>query len=58
MKRLDLTSLVGGLALLVIGLFLLLDGAGELDLSVGWTASLLLAGAGATVLASGLRGRS
>ncbi|WP_158276609.1 hypothetical protein [Paraconexibacter algicola] len=55
MRRLDLTSLVGGVALLVIGLFLLLDGTGEVDLTLGWTASLVLAGAGATLLVGGLR---
>lgn len=52
--KLDRTSLSGGLALLVIGLFLLLDSLDELDLTAGWTASLVLAGAGATLLASGL----
>lgn len=58
MSRLDLTSLVGGIALLVIGLFLLLDSLGELELTGGWTASLVLAGGGATLLASGLRSGS
>lgn len=58
MRRLDLTSLVGGLMLAVIGLFLLLDSLGELDLTAGWTASMLLAGVGGTLLASGVRGGS
>jgi len=54
MRRLDLTSLVGGLSLLVIGLFLLLDSTDEIDLTAGWAASLVLAGIGATLLTSGL----
>lgn len=54
MRRLHPTSLVGGFALLVVGLFLLLDSTGDLDLTVGWTASLVLAATGATLLASGL----
>ena len=53
-ERIDLTSLVGGLALLVIGLFLLLDSTGDIDLTAGWAGSLVLAGIGATMLASGL----
>lgn len=57
MRRLDLTSLVGGLALLLVGLFLLLDSTGSVDLTAGWAASLVLAGAGATLLASGLGDR-
>jgi hypothetical protein len=53
-RHLDLTSLVGGLSLLVIGLFLLLDSTDDIDLTAGWAASLVLAGVGATLLASGL----
>ena len=53
-RHLDLTSLVGGLSLLVIGLFLLLDSTDDIDLTAGWAASLVLAGVGATLLTSGL----
>jgi hypothetical protein len=52
--RLDTPTLAGGLSLLVVGLFLLLDSVGELDLTVGWTASLLLAAAGLTLVVSGV----
>ncbi len=57
MRRVDLTALVGGVALLIVGLFLLLDSTGELRLTVEWAGPLILAAIGATLLASGLRDR-
>jgi len=54
MSRLDLTCLVGGLALLAVGLFLLLDSTGSVHLTAGWTASMILAAVGGTLVASGL----
>ena len=54
MRRTDPTTLVGGLTLVVVGIFLLLDSLDEIDLTAGWAASLLLAAAGATILAGGL----
>ncbi len=54
MSRLDRTSLAGGIALLVIGLLLLLDSTGELELTAGWATSAFLAGLGVTLLAGGL----
>ena len=52
--RLDLTSLVAGLAVLALGVLLLLDRLGTLDLGFGYLAPALAAVAGAILLASGL----
>ena len=54
-RRLDPATTAGALALLVIGLFLLLDSTDAIDLTSGWALSLLLAAGGATLLASGGR---
>ena len=45
------------MALLIVGLFLLLDSTGEIHLTVEWAGPLILAAIGATLLASGLRDR-
>lgn len=54
MSRVDHTTLAGGVALLVLGLLLLLDSTGELELTAGWATSAFLAGLGATLLAGAL----
>ena len=52
--RPDMTSLVAGVA--VVGILLLLDELGRLDLGFGWAAPALLAVIGAILLAAGLEG--
>lgn len=59
-RDLDLTSLVAGVALALIGVLLLLDAASVLTLGVVGALSAVLVGIGATVVASGVaraRGR-
>lgn len=54
----DRVSLVAGLVLLVLGLVLLLDSAGVLELTFGAMAPIAFGAVGAILLASGLsRGR-
>ena len=57
MKRPDLTQLAVGLAIVVLGLLLLLQAEGSIDLDGGWLAAGLTACAGAALLASGLGAR-
>ncbi|HYP47078.1 MAG TPA: hypothetical protein VEQ61_00440 [Thermoleophilaceae bacterium] len=54
MARADRPSLAAGLALLALGVVLLLDSAGALELSFALLAPIVLAAMGATLLASGL----
>ena len=54
--RLDITSLVGGLAIAALGVLLLLDELGWIDLGFGWAAPALIAVVGAILLAAGLEG--
>lgn len=59
-RDLDLTSLVAGIALSLIGVLLLLDATSVLTLGVVGALSAVLVGIGATVVASGVaraRGR-
>lgn len=51
----DLTSLVGGLVLAAVGTLLMLETEDVIDLSLGYLWPALLAAAGATLLASGIR---
>jgi len=54
----DRLSLVAGLVLVVLGVVLLLDSAGALDLTFGSMAPIAFGAVGAILLASGLsRGR-
>jgi hypothetical protein len=55
--RLDLASLVAGLALIVVGLFLLLDRTGALDIRFSALWPMLAALVGAVLLAAGLDDR-
>ena len=50
----DLPSLVAGLAVVVIGLLMLLDEDGSIDLSFAVFAPVACAAAGAVLLAAGL----
>lgn len=56
-KRLDVPTLVGGLAATGVGVLLLLDSVGVLRLSFGWLGPALFAAIGAYLLAAGLAQR-
>jgi hypothetical protein len=51
----DLTSLVGGLCLAAVGALFVLESENVIDLSLGYLWPLVLAAAGAVLVASGLR---
>jgi hypothetical protein len=55
--RFDPASLVAGLAVSALGVVLLLDQTGEIDLSFGYLVPALLAVVGSILLAVGLTGR-
>ena len=55
--RPNLASLVSGLALLALGILLVLDAQGTLDLGFAYVGPALLGVVGATLLASGLSSR-
>ena len=57
MRRLDVTSLAGGLALVAVGTLLLLDAADVLDLGFGWLGPLLIGAVGLVLIASGAAAR-
>ncbi|MCW3016765.1 MAG: hypothetical protein JWO02_3857 [Solirubrobacterales bacterium] len=57
MSRLDRTSLVAGLALIVLGVLFLLDRTGTLDVRFGALWPLLTGAAGAILLTAGLDDR-
>jgi Domain of unknown function (DUF5668) len=54
--RFDLASLVAGLAVSGLGVVLLLDQTGAIELSFGYLVPALLAVVGAILLAAGLSG--
>jgi hypothetical protein len=54
--RPDPVSLVSGTVVAVLGIVLLVDSAGAVDLSLGWMAVALTAAVGAILLLSGLAG--
>lgn len=56
-ERLDLTSLAGGVVLIVVGVLLLLDRTGEIDLGFDGLWPMLAAATGAILLAAGLDDR-
>ncbi len=56
-RRPNIASLVSGLALLALGILLLLDAQGTLDLGFAYVGPALLGVVGATLLASGLSSR-
>ena len=51
-------SLVAGLAMSAVGLLLLLDDGGSLDLTGGWLAVVICAAVGGILVASGLASRA
>jgi hypothetical protein len=53
----DPVSLVAGMVTIVLGVLLLLDQLGEVELGFGYTAPAVLGAAGAVFVASGLAGR-
>ena len=53
----NIASLVSGLALLALGILLVLDAQGTLDLGFAYVGPALLGVVGATLLASGLSSR-
>ena len=55
-RRIDLTSLVAGLVVTGLGVLLLLDRTGALDLRFGYALPALFAAGGAILLAAGLEG--
>ena len=58
MRRPDLPSLVGGLALTALGVVLLLDQVDEIDLRFGSLAPVAFAAMGAILVALGLSRRT
>ncbi len=56
-RRPNIASLVSGLALLALGILLVLDAQGTLDLGFAYVGPALLGVVGATLLASGLSSR-
>ena len=57
MSRLDVPSLVAGVAVIAFGVVLLLDAEGTLELTFAVLGPLICAAAGAILLASGLSRR-
>ena len=56
MRRVDRTSLVAGVVIVITGLVLLLDRVDALDLKLGYGGPLLIAVVGAILLTAGLEG--
>jgi hypothetical protein len=56
-ERLDITSLVAGIATVLIGTLILLQEDGTIDLEAGWLLSALAAATGVVLVASGLGAR-
>ena len=55
-RELDRPSMVAGLAVIALGILLLLDYSGTLDLGFDWLVPAVLATLGAMLLAAGLEG--
>ena len=56
MRRVDRTSLVAGMVIVIAGLILLLDRVDVLDLKFGYGGPMLIAVMGAILLTAGLEG--
>ena len=56
MRRLDRTSLVAGVVVVISGIVLLLDRLDAIDLRFGYGLPLLIAAIGAILLTAGLEG--
>lgn len=50
----DLVSLVAGAVFLAVGVLLVLDQAGAVELTLGWVGAVMAAALGAILVASGL----
>jgi hypothetical protein len=50
----DLVSLVAGAVFLAVGVLLVLDQAGAIELTLGWVGAVMAAALGAILVASGL----
>ena len=57
-RRFEPVSLVAGLATSSLGLLLLLEDGGGVELSGGWLAAVVCAAIGAVLVASGLASRA
>jgi hypothetical protein len=55
--RLDITSLVAGIAIVLLGTLILLQEEGTIDLEAGWLFAILAAGTGVVLVASGMGAR-
>ncbi|MGH2994069.1 MAG: hypothetical protein ACRDL1_11085 [Solirubrobacterales bacterium] len=55
--RLDVTSLVAGVAIAVIGALILLQDEDTIDLEAGWLLAVLAAATGVVLVASGMGAR-
>jgi hypothetical protein len=55
--RPDITSLVSGVAITLLGALLLMQEEGTIDLEAGWLLALLAAAAGVVLVASGMGAR-
>lgn len=58
MRRPDVPALVAGIAVIGLGVALLLDATGQVDMTFGTLAPVVCAAFGATLLALGLSRRS
>jgi hypothetical protein len=52
--RVDLVSLVSGAVIAALGVLVLLDSSGALDVSLGWAGVVLTGAVGAILVVSGL----
>ena len=55
--RLDITSFVAGIAIVVLGTLILLQEEGTIDLEAGWLLAVLAAATGVVLVASGMGAR-
>jgi hypothetical protein len=56
-RRPNVTALMTGIAILVLGVLLVLDADGSIDLGFAYTAPVVVGALGAVLLAGGLAGR-
>lgn len=54
----NVTALTGGIVAIALGVLLVLDASGRISLNLAYAGPLLVAGAGAVILASGLSARA
>jgi hypothetical protein len=56
-EKLDVTSLVAGVAIVLLGILILLQEEGTIDLEPGWLLAVLAAATGVVLVASGMGAR-